>query len=87
MGLYATISLHDLGFYPTTRNAGAVIDYSDGNNAFETIFHSFISTNCPVRTGNLLSSIHCEFRDMEIDIYTKCEYAEYVEYGTARQEA
>lgn len=87
MGLYATINLHDLGFYPTTRNAGVAIDYSYGNGEFETVFHSFISSYCPVRTGNLLSSIHCEARGMEIDVYTQCEYAQHVEYGTALQDA
>jgi hypothetical protein len=83
MGLYAAINLHDLGFYPTTRNAGVVIDYGYGNNEFERIFHSFVSSYCPVRTGNLLSSIHCEIHGMEIEVYTQCEYAQYVEYGTA----
>lgn len=87
MGLYAEINLRDLGFWPTTRNGGFIINYTPGFTEFQNTFRSSIVENCPVRTGNLLSSIHCEINDMIILIYTQCSYAQCVEYGTWKQMA
>lgn len=87
MGLYAELDLHSLGFWPETRNAMIPVDYSMGNEMFKSLFHTAISASCPIRTGNLLGSIHCEAEDMILRIYTQCPYAEYVEYGTWKQMA
>lgn len=87
MGLYAEINLRDLGFWSKTRNGGFIINYDPGFVAFQTRFRESIVANCPVRTGNLLSSIHCEISGMTIRVYTQCSYAQYVEYGTWKQMA
>ncbi len=87
MGLYAEINLRDLGFWPTTRNGGFIINYTPGLNTFKNVFYESVRGNCPVRTGNLLGSIHCEIQGMSILIYTQCPYAQYVEYGTWKQMA
>ena len=82
MGLYAELNLHDLGFWPTTRNGMYPVDYTQGNEIFKSVFHTATSAACPIRTGNLLGSLHCEAEGMVLRIYTLCPYAEYVEYGT-----
>lgn len=87
MGLYCEVSLKNLGFWPSTRNAGVVVDYNYGNQIFEKKFHEMTSFLCPVRTGNLLGSLSCEGNGMTIIATTDCEYAEYVEFGTWKQMA
>ena len=87
MGLLCELNLHDLGFWPSSRNYGIVADYSKGNQVFQNTFHSVISELCPVATGYLLGSIHCSADGMTISAFTLCEYAECVEYGTSRQAA
>lgn len=87
MGLYAEINLRYMGFWPTTRNGGFIINYDPGFAVFQSRFRASIVANCPVRTGNLLSSIHCEISGMTIRVYTQCPYAQYVEYGTWKQMA
>lgn len=39
---------------------------------------------CPVDTGELRQSIKVEVKDNAGEVYTNCEYAPYVEYGTGR---
>ena len=87
MGLYASLNLSQLGFWGTTRNGQFPVDYNTGNSIFLNTFHTETATNCPVRTGNLLGSIHGSVSGMSGEFYTQCDYAEYVEYGTWRQSA
>lgn len=42
---------------------------------------------CPVRTGNLMRSIHTEKTDDEVSVGTPVEYAPFVEFGTSKMEA
>ena len=87
MGLYARVDLEDLGFYPFTLKGEIEVNYSRGFEVFEEVFSDIISGLCPVRTGNLIESINCDWGDMEIYAETLCDYAEYVEYGTWCMEA
>ena len=87
MGLYAGFDLSRLGFYETTRNGQYPVNYNTGNQIFLNTFHTEIATHCPVRTGNLLGSIHGSLFGMNGEFYTQCDYAEYVEYGTWGQPA
>lgn len=88
MGLIAELDLRQLGFWQTTRNAGYVADYTAGLETFKRIFHTYTTEHCPVRTGHLLGSLHCENAGpMGLIIYTNCSYAENVEYGTWKQSA
>lgn len=88
MGMIAELDLRELGFWQTTRNGGFVADYTAGMEAFKKAFHTYTSSNCPVRTGHLLGSLRCENAGpMGLTIYTNCSYAECVEYGTWKQSA
>jgi len=88
MGLYASFNLqNDLGLWSSTRNFQFPADYTMGNWIFKNTFDSVIRSNCPVRTGNLLSSIKCYIDGLDIILYTDCEYAQFVEYGTWKQDA
>ena len=87
MGLMAKIDLKDLGFYPFTLKGKIEVNYSGGFKVFEKVFSDTISALCPVRTGNLIESITCDTGEMEANVKTLCEYAQYVEYGTWCMEA
>lgn len=52
--------------------------------AFKSAFDNVIYTMCPVRTGFLRSSCHCEISNELIECFADAEYAQYVEYGTSR---
>ena len=43
--------------------------------SFKAAFMDTINELCPVRTGYLISSIHCDGSDTEIDCYAEAEYA------------
>ena len=87
MGLFARVDLETLGFYPYTLKGEIDVNYTHGFSVFEEVFSDIISGLCPVRTGNLIDSITCDWGDMEIYVETLCDYAEYVEYGTWCMEA
>lgn len=48
------------------------------------IVESYAKSYCPVDTGNLRNSIHMRMIDEDTTgkVYTSCEYAPYVEFGT-----
>ena len=82
MGLYVDINAYDFGFTPFLP-MGVIADYSTGNNILLDTFVSQARANVPVRTGNLMASITGDIgEDGTCSLYTDCEYAQYVEYGT-----
>jgi hypothetical protein len=82
MGLYTDINVYDFDFTPFLPN-GIIIDYSEGNNILLDTFLLEARANVPVRTGNLMSSITGAIEeDGTCMLYTECDYAPYVEYGT-----
>ena len=88
MGLFAKIDLsEDLHLHPSTFWGEVEPIYQDGYEIFKEVFLEIIADFCPVRTGNLIRSIECEWEDIEIYAQTFCDYAEYVEYGTWYMEA
>lgn len=56
---------------------------------FQRVFMETIHQLCPVRTGYLISTIHCEYDRYtgEIECYAEADYAQYVEYGTYKMDA
>lgn len=82
MGLYTDINAYDFGFAPFLP-MGVIADYSAGNSILLDTFVSQARANVPVRTGNLMASITGAIgEDGTCMLYTDCEYAPYVEYGT-----
>lgn len=88
MGLLAEFDLvKDFGFKTETPTIGIPIYYNDGMEEFETVFMDTIEELCPVDTGFLHDSIKVETTDTTVKAWTDCEYAQYVEYGTWKQDA
>ena len=82
MGLYTDINAYDFGF-ASFLPMGVIADYSVGNNILLDTFVSEARANVPVRTGKLMASITGAIgEDGTCMLYTDCEYAPYVEYGT-----
>ena len=52
------------------------------HEALANYAYSVIMANCPVDTGNLKSSFIIEASNQMATVYTECEYAKYVEFGT-----
>jgi hypothetical protein len=68
MGLHAGFNTRL--FVSSTRYAGAAA------NAFQQAFMDKINELCPVRTGNLLNSIHCEVDAFgQVEVWADAEYA------------
>ena len=87
MGLLVEFDLvADFGFKTETPTVGIPIDYEDGMEEFETVFMDTIEELCPVDTGFLHDSIQIETIDTTVKAWTDCEYAQYVEYGTWKQD-
>lgn len=86
MGLYAEFNTDDFA-YPVELGYGITADYSAGCRAFIDTFVSEARGMVPVRTGNLMASITGEDESNGGVLYTDCEYAQYVEYGTWRTPA
>ena len=86
MGLYAEFNTYDFG-YPVELGYGITADYSAGCHAFVDTFVSEARGMVPVRTGNLMASITGVDGGNGGMLYTDCEYAQYVEYGTWRNPA
>lgn len=63
------------------------LNTSNAPIAFREAFMSSIETLCPVRTGYLRSTCHCDISGNNIECYADAEYAQYVEYGTTRMVA
>lgn len=88
MGLLVEFDLvKDFEFTTETPTLGIPIYYDDGMGEFETVFMDTIDDLCPVDTGFLHDSIQVEIGDTSIKAWTDCEYAQYVEYGTWKQDA
>ena len=87
MGLLAEFDIiADFGFKTETPTVGIPIYYDDGMEEFETVFMDTIEELCPVDTGFLHDSIQVETTDTTVKVWTDCEYAQYVEYGTWKQD-
>lgn len=86
MGLYVEFNTDDFA-YPVELGYGITADYSAGCRAFVDKFVSEARAMVPVRTGNLMSSISGVDNGNSGMVYTDCEYAQYVEYGTWRNPA
>ena len=87
MGLLAEFDIiADFGFKTETPTVGIPIYYDDGMEEFETVFMDTIEELCPVDTGFLHDSIQVETTDTTVKAWTDCEYAQYVEYGTWKQD-
>ena len=88
MGLLVDFDLvNDFEFTTETPTLGIPIDYEEGMNEFETVFMDTIDSLCPIDTGFLHDSINVGIFDTSIRVWTDCEYAQYVEYGTWKQDA
>ena len=87
MGLLVDFDLvDDFEFTTETPTLGIPIDYEEGMNEFETVFMNTIDSLCPIDTGFLHDSINVEIFDTSVRAWTDCEYAQYVEYGTWKQD-
>lgn len=91
MGLYWECDvIEDLG-YPKYEIApsGIIInyDYSAGCEMFRAVFLANVMNKCPVATGHLLYSVNSKTQNTTIRCWTNCDYAQYVEYGTAYMSA
>lgn len=95
MGLYAYVSLIDAGFETELEAEDArgqiqtvEVDYSTAIGRFVATFMEIATDLVPVRTGYLRSTIAAQVLDeVSAECQTDCEYAEYVEYGTYKQDA
>lgn len=95
MGLYAYVDLEDAGFETVLEAEdarGAIqtveVDYSTAIGRFVATFMQIATDLVPVRTGYLRSTIKAQvLGPVQAECVADCEYAEYVEYGTYRQDA
>jgi hypothetical protein len=82
MGLLAEFTMDDLGYADSTEELGIYIDYSYGCEVFAATFLEVAQDLVPVDTGRLMASIESSANSDGCTCITRCEYAEYVEYGT-----
>ena len=82
MGLLAEFTMDDLGYAESTEELGVYIDYTYGCEIFAATFLDVAQTLVPVDTGRLMASIDASASSDGCTCITRCEYAEYVEYGT-----
>lgn len=87
MGLRASFSVTELGYPLATPNLQIPINYNTAAETFVRVFLETAQSLVPVRTGNLMNSIMAESNGSDVLCYTDCEYAQYVEYGTWKQDA
>lgn len=91
MGLYWECDvIEDLGYPKYEIASGGIIinyDYSAGCEMFRAIFLANVIKKCPVATGHLLYSVNSKTQNTTIRCWTDCDYAQYVEYGTAYMRA
>lgn len=84
MGLYCEFDVvADFGFLSETEEYGIVPDYSEGCDIFIDAFLRYSHQLVPVDTGYLRSTLDAGGGDTSCYAETNCEYAQYVEYGTA----
>ena len=77
----------DFGFIEETEVYGIVPDYSYGCEVFCDTFIAAAQSMVPVDTGYLRSTLTAYYFDTTCTAETECEYAQYVEYGTWKQDA
>ena len=83
MGLYASFDvIDDFGYLDFTQEYGISPDYSEGCAVFVETFLRVARSYVPVDTGYLRSTLNASTNGTFCECETKCEYAEYVEYGT-----
>ena len=82
MGLLAEFTMDDLGYAESTDELGIFIDYSEGCEIFAETFLKVAQDLVPVDTGYLMGSLNASATSDGCTCITKCEYAQYVEYGT-----
>lgn len=87
MGLLAEFTMDDLGYAESTEELGVYIDYSYGCEVFAATFLEVAQDLVPVDTGRLMASIESSANLDGCTCITRCEYAEYVEYGTCHMGA
>ena len=87
MGLLAEFTMDDLGYADSTEELGIYIDYSYGCEVFAATFLEVAQDLVPVDTGYLMGSIDAKATSDGCTCITKCEYAQYVEYGTCYMRA
>lgn len=87
MGLLAEFTMDDLGYAESTDELGIYIDYSEGCEIFAETFLEVAQDLVPVDTGYLMGSIDAKATSDGCTCITKCEYAQYVEYGTCYMSA
>lgn len=84
MGLLCEFDvITDFGFLAETEEYGIVPDYSQGCEIFVEAFLKYSQQLVPVDTGYLRSTLDAGNNDTSCYAETNCEYAQYVEYGTA----
>ena len=90
MGLYAEFAPEDLGYKLEFHNDqyGIVVevDYSEALQECSDTFLQIATTIVPVDTGFLQSTLNSESDDFSVFFEASAEYAEFVEYGTWKQE-
>lgn len=90
MGLYAEVSIADVGPNELTNEefgVSVLVDYSMAIQGFIDTFMSVATSLCPVRTGYLCGSISAGGGGDYAYAEASAEYAQYVEYGTSRMGA
>lgn len=90
MGLYAEISVDDIGPDELTDEefgVSVLVDYSMALQGFIETFISVATSLCPVRTGYLCSTIGAGCDADYAYVEATADYAQYVEYGTSHMEA
>ena len=91
MGLYAKFAPEDLGYKLEFHNDqyGIVVevDYSEALQECSDTFLQIATTIVPVDTGFLQSTLNSESDDFSVFFEATAEYAQFVEYGTFKQEA
>ena len=90
MGLYAEISVEDIGPDELTDeefDVSVLVDYSTALQAFADTFMEVATSLCPIRTGYLCSTIDAGSDGETAYAEASAEYAEYVEYGTSYMDA
>lgn len=86
MGLYAEVSIADIGPEELTDEefgVSVLVDYSMAIEGFIQTFMSVATSLCPVRTGYLCGSISAGGGSDFAYAEATAEYAQYVEYGTS----
>lgn len=84
MGLLCEFDvIADFGFLDETEEYGIVPDYSEGCEIFIEAFLRYSHQLVPVDTGYLRSTLNAGGGDTSCYAETDCDYAQYVEYGTA----